>query len=230
MTVFLHGFWGGPADWSETLKLLPLHEGALTPDLFEPGPLAPNHGFSLWTRNFHNYLDKNVGEAPVKLVGYSMGARLALAAYLAKPERFSRALLLSGAPTAQANREEWEKLWVEKFVTQPWPELETAWQDQAVFAGDQPQARRREEHLREALGQALLNWSPRQHPFGLEDLRRLPESVQFAYGALDQKYLEVAKTLQELPVRGQITLIPNAGHRLPTDASDFIARWIQEDA
>jgi hypothetical protein len=51
--------------------------------------------------------------------------------------------------------------------------------------------------------------------------------VEWAFGALDQKYVEFAKTLQALPVQGQITVIPNAGHRLTTDASDFIADWIQ---
>ncbi len=228
MTILLHGFWGQPGDWRLVLEKLPLTEAALAPDLYEPGKLAPNHTLQEWTENFLNYLDKEAGHDPVQIVGYSMGARLALNAIVARPERFSRALLLSGAPVApkDIDRGPWERQWMEKFMSQPWAELESSWDDQPVFKGSGVLPRRRAEPLREMLPLSLSNWSPTLHPFGWEEVKSLGSRVDWAYGALDQKYMDVAKTLRELPVRGQITIIPNAGHRLTSDASEFIARWI----
>lgn len=230
-TVLLHGFWGQPQDWSAVIQRLGLTTQVIAPDLYEPSELSPQYELKEWTRHFLHWLKENAGQAPVQIVGYSMGARLALNALMTEPQRFHRALLLSGAagfpPEALAGREEWERLWREKFLSQPWPELESAWQDQSVFAGSQATPRRRSENLREWLGLCLENWSVRRHEFTLQDLKSLGSRADWAFGALDQKYVSFAKTLQDLPVQGQITVIPNAGHRLITDAPDFIADWIE---
>ena len=52
--------------------------------------------------------------------------------------------------------------------------------------------------------------------------------MEWAFGALDQKYLKVVKSLQELPVQGQISIIPQAGHRLLVEAADFVSQWIEK--
>ncbi len=230
MTVLLHGFWGSPSSWREVLKILPLHAQVLTPDLYEPGPLAPHHNLAEWVAHFLEWVSEQSSQ-PVQLVGYSMGARLALNAVVQDASKFSRVLLLSGRPlmpsTAIKEREEWEMNWRQKFLSQPWAELVSAWEEQPVFGADQPILyRRQSDQMREMLGQSLLNWSPRHHRIHDADLKALPAWVNWAYGALDQKYLSVAKSLQELPVQGQISIIPKAGHRLPTDAPEFIAQWI----
>ena len=230
--ILLHGFWGQPADWSDVIRLLPLHARVVAPDLYEPGPLAPHHTLAEWVDHFLEWSAER-GERPT-LVGYSMGARLALSAVARAPERFGRVLLLSANPGVPATdapeRERWELAWRERFLTQPWAELERSWQGQEVFAGDRPvAARRRGEVLREMLGQSLVHWSPRFHAFSATDLKALPARVDWAFGALDQKYLNTAKSLQELPVQGQINVIQNAGHRIPMDAPRFVADWLGPD-
>jgi 2-succinyl-6-hydroxy-2,4-cyclohexadiene-1-carboxylate synthase len=231
MTILLHGFWGQPGDWSPVLHELPLTANVLAPDLYEAGSMDPRHSLKEWTENFLNWLDKDAGSAPVQIVGYSMGARLALNAIVSKPERFSRALLLSGAPVlpAGADRAAFENEWARKFLTQPWEEIEAAWEELAIFKGSERLARRRSQALREMLGLSMTNWSPSKHPFGWAQVADLPASVEWAYGALDQKYMEMAKTLRAEGVRGQITIIPNAGHRLISDAQSFIAQWISRE-
>lgn len=231
MTVLLHGFWGQPQDWNQVLGKISLGREVLTPDLYEDGPLSPKHDLTTWTKNFLSWLDHHAGREKVELVGYSMGARLALTAVIANPERFSRVLLMSGAafinPEELQARAVWEELWRERFESQPWRELEAAWQEQGVFSGSEAAPRRHSDALRESLALSMTNWSVTKHPFEKEHVRRLGPNVEWAFGALDQKYLEMAKTLQELPVQGQISIIPNAGHRLITDAADFVARWIE---
>ena len=228
MTVLLHGFWGQPKDWNPVLHRLPLGMEVVTPDLYEPGLLAPDTSIEQWTKNFLEGLPAQA----VQLVGYSMGARLALAAVTRSPERFARVLLLSGAPglhpgvTAES-RLEWERDWAARFLKEDWQTLAREWQDLPVFNGSPAEPRRESPVLREMLALSLLHWSPRLHPFSIEDIKALPGTVEWAFGALDQKYVKLAKTLQDLGVKGQITLIPNAGHRLIAEAASFISDWIK---
>lgn len=231
MTVLLHGFWGQPQDWNHVLRKLPLNIDVQTPDLYEDPLLGPGLDVSTWVTHFASWCRQRGGGREVNLVGYSMGARLALQAVLRAPDTFARALLLSGNPVldpAEFNdREAWENNWAEKFQNQPWSELEKGWQEQAVFSATAELPRRRTEGMREKLAQSLINWSPRRHVNGWDELKGLSPAVAWAFGASDQKYLKVAKDLASLPVQGQISVIPNAGHRLNIDAADFIVRWIE---
>jgi 2-succinyl-6-hydroxy-2,4-cyclohexadiene-1-carboxylate synthase len=231
MTVLLHGFWGQPQDWNEVLRGLPLNVEVHTPDLYEDPVLSPGIALNDWVKHFVSWCESRSAGHPVDLVGYSMGARLALQAVLLRPQSFRRALILSGNPAIPKqdykDREAWENQWAEKFQTQPWIELESAWQEQSVFQGSRGVSRRRKDELREKLAQSLVNWSPRHHLLGLEGVKALSPSVEWAFGALDQKYVEIAKNLASVPVQGQINIIPNAGHRLFTDAADFVVRWIE---
>jgi 2-succinyl-6-hydroxy-2,4-cyclohexadiene-1-carboxylate synthase len=229
MTILLHGFWGQPAHWNQVLKRLPLGLPVLTPDLHE-GELSARYPLKDWGQNFWRWVDETVGERQVQLVGYSMGGRLAVCAATHAPERVARALFLSANPLAPLEtpikRAAWEDTWAQKFLSLDWPALESGWQEQAVFGGGIPVARRKSPELREILGLTLKNWSPRLHPFTPRQIQALPKTMEWAFGASDQKYMKIAKSLQELPVQGQITIIPEAGHRLVTQAADFITQWM----
>lgn len=231
MTVFLHGFWGQPSDWNSVLAKLPLGMPVLIPDLYASGELSPTYELKKWSENFWSWVDHYHGESPVQLVGYSMGARLAVAAAVRNPARVSRALFLSGNPSLAseefAARESMEQDWAGKFLKQNWNEIERAWDDQPVFTNAQKLERRKSPEMRETLGLSLTRWSPRLHPFTRDDLKSLPSRMEWAFGALDQKYLEVAKSLQELPVQGQITLVDGCGHRLLVEGAEFVSSWLK---
>lgn len=230
--VLLHGFWGQPSDWNAVLRRLPLSAQVLTPDLYEDGPLSPKHSFKLWSDNLVRWIDKNVGDGPVALTGYSMGARLALHAAALHPHRFERVLLLSARPyLAEAEkpaRRNWEQNWAEKFMIQPWSELENGWEANEVFAGSKALTRRRgDEASREMLALSLTRWSVCDHLVNESAVLELGPQVHYAYGTLDQKYEPVMKALQQVPVKGQIIQISGAGHRLPIDGADSVAHWIE---
>jgi 2-succinyl-6-hydroxy-2,4-cyclohexadiene-1-carboxylate synthase len=226
-TYLLHGFWGQPSDWQQVLTRLPLNESVHIPDLLVAGPLGPQNPLPQWADEFW----KNVEDEQVQLVGYSMGARLALSALLRHPKRVRRALLLSGNPwldpQEHATRLAWEQDWQRKFRSLPWPQLEQEWQGIEVFSGSAALPRRQGPELRELLGLALVHWSIRLHDVTPRSLRNLPTAVDWAFGALDQKYLQVAEFLRQLEVGGRIEILPEAGHRLLIEASDFVSQWIQ---
>lgn len=232
LTVLIHGFWGGPVDWNGVLRALPLGCEVWTPDLYEPGPLGPHHDMKHWTEHFMEEIEERAKGSPVQAVGYSMGGRLLTNTLIKKPGLFQRALVASAFPLplieGRTERVEWEVAWRKKFLDEPWEDLEKGWGDQTVFQGSNQGQRRHGAVLREMLGQSLINWSPTQHEFSDEDVKSLPAAVEWAFGALDQKYLSVAKDLAKLPVQGQITVIENAGHRLPLDASPWIAQWVEK--
>lgn len=227
--VLLHGFWGRPSDWNELLKRLPLSTRVWTPDFYEPGPLAPHHSFKEWTPHFLEELDREFGKEPAAMIGYSMGGRLATHALIAAPERFSKALILSANPIwseeRDPNRAAFEKEWVQKFLKEDWATLAEEWQKLGIFSASPNLERRSSSMLREMLGQSLWNWSPSRHTFSLDQVKSLGPNVTWAFGASDQKYVQIGKSLQELPVKGQIVMIPNAGHRLITEAVDFMLDW-----
>lgn len=230
LNVLLHGFWGGPADWNGVLRELPLGADVWIPDLYEPGPLAPHHTLKDWTMHFLEEIHDRAGGEPVQAVGYSMGGRMLTAALVAAPDLFNRALVLSANPIwADDGRNEWEMGWREKFLREPWENLEKAWNEMGIFSSTGSLKRRHDAILREMLGQSLVNWSPTKHPYTPDDVKSLPKAVEWAFGALDQKYVGVAKDLAKLPVQGQITIIENAGHRLPIDASPWVASWLTRE-
>jgi 2-succinyl-6-hydroxy-2,4-cyclohexadiene-1-carboxylate synthase len=228
-TIFLHGFWGQPSDWNHVLARLPLGAPAWVPDLYAAGPQSPQHNLEQWVSHFHDEIYRRFAQEPVQLVGYSMGGRLALNALAADPARFSRVLLLSAAPLlsgAREEREKWEAEWKARFLTDKWEDLEVAWDDQPVLSSSARTLRRRDPILRELLGLSLANWSVTRHRFDEAALKGFSPSVEWMFGALDQKYWEIAKFLRNLPVQGQISLIENAGHRLILDAPATIAAWV----
>jgi pimeloyl-ACP methyl ester carboxylesterase len=227
MTILLHGFWGQPSDWNAVIQRLPLGQPVVAPDLYAAGELGPRFPLRDWGQNFWRWIDETFGDDAIQLVGYSMGARLAVTAAMIQPQRVKRALFLSGNPLKPGpEREAWEDEWSEKFLRLEWPILEAMWQDQDVFGKTTGLARRKTPEMREILGLSLRHWSPRLHPFSAAEVAALPAAMEWAFGASDQKYLEVAKSLQELAVKGQISIIPQAGHRLLVDGADFVSQWI----
>ena len=229
MIVLLHGFWGQPADFQGVIRELPIGQEIWAPDLFAPGPLSPASDLASWTQHFLHALRERT-DRPATLVGYSMGGRLALHALTRRPEFFDRALLVSAAPyyteTKPNGRAEWEAKWANCFLGDDWDLLARNWEGQDVLKDSSSLARRVDENLRVPLSRALDQWSPRRHQFGPGNMKALPATVDWMFGALDQKYLGVAKVLQDLPVRGQIKLVQNAGHRVIVDQPSVISRWI----
>ena len=228
-TILLHGFWGAPADWNQTLAQLPLGAPTWCPDLYRDEGLGPDVEPLKWADRFVHRVRAEVGER-AQLVAYSMGGRLALHALLRVPGLFTRTLILSAAavPEVTGARGAWERDWARRFREEPWDALERDWAKEAVIATSPAGPRRHDDALREGLAQSLETWSPTKHAFGAKELIETTAHVDYAFGAEDQKYRDQAKQLRALPVRGQITIIPKAGHRLPQDAPEFIARWIGE--
>ena len=155
------------------------------------------------------------------LVGYSMGARLAL--HRMQTYHVARAVLVSaGVAPHEPGREELDETWARRFESQPWESLIEAWNSQAVFGGRRnPLTRNEADFDRPALATALRQWSAAVLKMNLRDID-IP--TLWIAGEHDAKYSEAATRAAEL-VHGELWICPDAGHRVPWEQPErFISR------
>ena len=230
--IFLHGFLGSHRDYALVISELKKQNAKFkhwAPDFFQSGPVSAAHDYEVWTKNFLNEVHTRFGEEPCLLVGYSLGARLALHAHFAAPQRFKQLFLLSANPGISQvtvdERRVWEKKWADCFRQKPWAQAMELWNNQYVFQQATPRVVPAEGHLdRELVADSLSRWSLTTHGYSLDDLQRLPTTTEWWFGEWDQKFLAVKAELERRAVPGHYQVIAQAGHRLPLDQAKLIAR------
>jgi len=111
--VFLHGLFGQGKNFTQIAK-------ALTPELHSLLIDLPNHGASAWTETF-DYVEQAdlvaqhlrntvASDAPVHLVGHSMGGKIAMVLALRHPELVSRLAVVDISPVARESMGEFDHL------------------------------------------------------------------------------------------------------------------------
>jgi 2-succinyl-6-hydroxy-2,4-cyclohexadiene-1-carboxylate synthase len=198
----LHGFLGRGADWDF------LRDAGF--DIRAPSLFAGDS------------LDSVQPGANDVILGYSMGARLALQVIRDRP--VARAVLISaGAAPAEPGRKELDETWARRFESEPWDSLMEAWNTQAVFGGRRnPLQRKEAEYNRPALAAALRTWSAAVLRPRFSDIT-VP--TLWIAGAVDPKYSDAARHASERLPNAELWICPDAGHRVPWEQPDrFIAR------
>jgi 2-succinyl-6-hydroxy-2,4-cyclohexadiene-1-carboxylate synthase len=226
----LHGFTGGGGDFAPLAEAMPEFSW-LTPDL--PGhapelsaPGAPSDDCGLEASlSYLDALFSKKDRAPVILLGYSLGGRLALRYALARLERCA-ALVLIGVspgiedPAERARRRAADELLAEKIISSGVASFLEEWQRQPLIA---TQARLREawraamRERRQQLRAGGLTASLRQFGQGelapvWERLGELRLPVLLCAGAEDEKYAALAKRMQADITGAELLLVPKAGH------------------
>jgi 2-succinyl-6-hydroxy-2,4-cyclohexadiene-1-carboxylate synthase len=196
--ICLHGFLGRGEDWDF------LREAGF--DVRAPSLFAGD--------TFHSVRPNSVDI----LVGYSMGARLAL--QLMQTHRVAKAVLISaGVAPPEPGRKELDETWARRFETENWQSLIDAWNSQSVFAGRaNPLTRNEADYDRKKLAAALRE--PR-----VLHLEGLSVPTLWIAGEDDVKYREAARRAASQLKNGELWICPEAGHRVPWEQPQkFIAR------
>src|SRR5690606_18972988 len=106
--LLLHGFMGSAAAWTHVQALLSPAVTALAVDLPGHGrsPVLPAEGREGFEQTLEvlDALVEQIFGGPVDVVGYSQGARVALALAAQRPERVRRLVLESGSPGLHARK------------------------------------------------------------------------------------------------------------------------------
>ncbi len=238
--VTLHGFLGRAADWDAlgewfpdaTITALDLWSLLASPDAVD----WPSAGRAL-DRALVEATGGGDAAEPVFVIGYSFGARLALASgLLAAPGSPVRGCCFvscnPGFPEedegARATRRASDDTWVRRLLDWPEREIWRAWDAQPVFHGSGPPSPRQGLPApRAVLAGALLRFSAGGQPnYGLR-LWGCQSPVLWVTGGRDTKFTAIARQLASAGAPLQFATCERAGHRVPWDDPAEFARVVR---
>lgn len=218
--VFLHGFTGGKDSFSH---LEPLLGDVLTATCVD----LPGHGAAPRATTWDDAVTQVIAllDRPTVLVGYSQGARLALAAAARAPGRVERLVLESGSPGlrmrhARVKRRRADESLAELLKSRGVAEFVERWEQHPLFAGlralpavEQAALRsRRSAHTAEGLASALVALGQGAQPELWSALPGLRVPTLVVSGADDARYTRLARQMvAELPLAWRATL-RGSGH------------------
>ena len=170
----------------------------------------------------------------VDLVGYSMGARVALAALLKEPRSFGRAVLVGVRPGIQDEAQRLERVGVEASRASKLEELGIEafmdwWETLPVIASQrtiEPRVRDRMRRARRAhwgpgLAASLRKMGAGAMPNLWPDLERLQVPTLLVTGEHDDTFSAIADAMAERTAKLSHERLPGAGH---------CAHWEQPEA
>ncbi len=234
----LHGFTGSPRSWD----FLPDQ-----PKIRRFAPALVGHfGSSAGgdVGNFEAEVDRlarlSAESNALHIVGYSLGARLALGFALRHPARVSRLTLISGQPGLGSDAERVERRaadrrWCELLLSRGSSAFVDAWQAQPLWATqarlDQAALdRKRSERLSHdpaGLARSLRVTGLAEMPNYREDLAKIEVPVTLCAGALDDKFRNLAEQMAKTVAHAELAIVDGAGHDLLLERPEFITEVIR---
>ncbi|KKD61307.1 acyl-CoA thioester hydrolase [Grimontia sp. AD028] len=224
--VFLHGLLGDHRDWQPVIDELSKEYLCLAIDL-------PGHGGSqhIEAVGFEDTCIKVIAtinetlSSPFWLVGYSLGARIAM--YLAThcpgslkviSTLLAGLIIENGHPglpeSERAERREHDEQWAVRFENEPIVDVLQDWYQQPVFSSLNHAQRqslivKRSDNLGTKVASMLRATSLSQQDFLGDLLRMLPAKVHYLCGEKDNKFLALA-----MQSGLSYSIVPDAGHNI----------------
>jgi 2-succinyl-6-hydroxy-2,4-cyclohexadiene-1-carboxylate synthase len=235
------------------MKLWCIHGNLQTPEvwkLFEGGFTYHNQplpieafdlwenifvGFEEWTQNFCNLVETDSSNNRHWLLGYSLGGRLALHAYLARPDLWKGAVII-GADTGTSDDQiklqqlAADKHWGAKYRTAGPVDFFREWDALPVFGGIPNSAPRNLESIApEKIAACFENYSKGSQADLLPALRKMNSPpLLFVSGEQDLKYTEIGQKLQSDCTVVQHCIVAQSGHRVPWENPEGFQQVLQE--
>ncbi len=232
----LHGFTGAPESFAELAALLPSGT-LLCPALAGHGP-APDtttQDFAAEVERLAGWLRARTNDRVVVL-GYSLGARVALGLCVAHPELFSAALLVGvnpglGTDAERRERIAWETHLVERLEAEGLAAFLTEWERLPLFASQDAlsperrfaQRRIREGHQATGLAHALRALGTGRMPDLTPQLGSIPFPVTLMVGEQDAQFRALAERTLPALREGHLALVPGGGHNPLLEAPAALA-------
>ena len=233
--ALIHGFAGSPEAWSKTAAAWPAPTPQLVP-LRLPGHAADYVASADGT--FQDAVDTLLDQlpgSPVGVVGYSLGARIALGLAVQYPDRVSALTLIGVNPglpeTSRPQRREHDERWARQLETEGLDAFLEAWIQQPIFstqASLPPDVRAAQRAQRRSLNPHQLAAAMRQMSLGAmpdyrEAYRTLDMPTQLVVGALDAKFLAIVETMKQRRAPTRVDVIAGVGHNVPLEAPASLA-------
>ena len=217
---------GHPSDWDEVRASL---------GEYETSAIAIEAANS-WDEGIHE-LAKKTPERSV-LIGYSMGARLALALALEFSERYEALVFISGNPGLKSDvlreqRSAHDARIAERLESEPRIQFLTEWYESPVFNGLSPSVRA--EEIQRKAARSGHDWpailrtnSVAKQPNYWNRLSELAIPVLALAGALDPMYAEVIERFDGACDSACAEIIPDCGHIVHREQPRQFIRVLRE--
>ncbi|HEY8394287.1 MAG TPA: 2-succinyl-6-hydroxy-2,4-cyclohexadiene-1-carboxylate synthase [Thermaerobacter sp.] len=249
--VLLHGFTGSTATWEAQREALARLGPVIAVDLVGHGRSGAPAGVDRYrmercVADLLTLFDR-LGLRRLRLVGYSMGGRVALHVALAAPERIGALVLESASPgiadpAARAERRRQDEALAARIEREGIEAFVRYWESLPLFAT--------QRHLPEGVRERLRAQRLANRPHGLANsLRgmgagaqeplwaRLPElhlPVLLVVGELDARYVGIAQEMVGLLPAARLAVVPGAGHTVhlerPADFNRVVTAFLASPA
>jgi 2-succinyl-6-hydroxy-2,4-cyclohexadiene-1-carboxylate synthase len=242
--LFLHGFTGSSADWEPFLPALETVATCVAVDLLGHGGSdatadPARHALERQAADVADLLDE-LGAVPATVVGYSLGARVALRLAVDRPEVVRSLVLLSPSPgipdaAARAARRDHDEALARQLETSGLEAFVDTWEAQPLFAAEAalPATTRgliHEARLRNdangLAGSLRGAGQGRMTPLH-DDLRRISVPTTVVAGELDTSG-ERARTVAAAIPGSRLVVLDGVGHAVQREAPGVIERLILE--
>lgn len=228
MRCLLHGFTQSPRSWDRVLELL------AGPSL---RPALLGHGAPVVLETFDAEVDRlaSLLEEPVHLVGYSLGARLALGLLARHPSRVRSAVLIGCHPGLESDREREERVvsderWARVAIDRGIEAFVSEWEKQPLLGGDPASVAAQREvrlaHSPAGLAAALRVLGLGRMPSRWSALSAAACPVAMVVGERDVKFRQIAESVRRrADVR--VHVVEGAGHNVVMDAPAALAEIVR---
>jgi 2-succinyl-6-hydroxy-2,4-cyclohexadiene-1-carboxylate synthase len=243
--VLIHGMTGAPASWRRVVERLPLGARVLAPALLGHEPMAPTDTPSDFDGEVRR-IDSIVAawsHEPVHVVGYSLGARVALGLALHAPERVARVTLIGvhpglGEASEREERVRSDERWARLIEERGLEAFVDAWQAQPLFASQATlpdevlaeQRRLRLAHAPEGLTRALRALGLGRMPCYETRLAEVACPARLVAGALDERFRRLAERAQARLPHARVEIVDGVGHNVVVERPRRVAELCQEPA
>ena len=224
--TFLHGFTQTGHTWLPVLEVLGTAVSATLID-------APGHAESLDGKQSLVDTATEIAELmpPGILVGYSMGARLALHVALQTPNKVTTLVLISGtagidSEVERSTRRDSDALLASRIIEIGVPAFVDEWLALPMFAGLSEQTANIPERLRntaQGLADSLMYAGTGSQTPLWESLSQLTMPVILIAGERDEKFVSLAKRMHALIPHSVLHVVPEAGHTVHLEQAEKFA-------
>ena len=237
LLVFLHGLLGSGADWRPVLSAINYDWATVDLPFHGDSHSIECDGFescvALVVETLATMLKENT---PIILVGYSLGARVAMmaAATGALTDLNVRGLILEGGNfglSSAAERESrWanDLRWADRFANESIEQVLADWYLQPVFSSLNHEQRQtliaaRSDNLGGQIAKMLRATSLAKQPYLLSDLKSLALPMHYICGERDTKFLALA---QQSGL--EFSQVASAGHNVHKEQPKAFAQIIED--
>jgi len=226
MILALHGNLGTPEVWDLVRARLPEEEVFVAPCLWD-GPI-------LSLADAGRRLNREARESGSVLLGYSLGARIAMHALVAKGARWSGAIFVSGHPgledrAARQARCRADEVWARRFAREEPEAALDAWNRQPVFAGTESaadQAAVLDAH-RTRIVRAFRRWSLGRQENLVPQLAACGVPTLWIAGSEDAGFVALAhRAVSGIP-GATYAIMEGCGHRVPLQKPEALAEYVR---